>query len=182
MLLLVHGLGARYKRGGAAKGVVAEQWSLRVDNEPERPEPNPYGRNKKRRGPLHQLKRLLLRKALGRPLKLTEDHVHSILLVRRAAIESAGPNLFSDPAWYMWLELYAAHLGGRTMSLSELARATDTSESVAKRWLAELARRELITIADGTTDPAHLRVKLSSECVSKTEHLVAHWASAFVSI
>jgi hypothetical protein len=89
------------------------------------------------RNPLAQLNALLFRKTL-RTQRLTEDHIRSVLAVRRARGGVLGENLFSEPAWDILLELYAAELGGRSMTLSDLARATDTPASVVTRWQAAL--------------------------------------------
>ena len=137
---------------------------------------------KRNQQPLKQLRALLFRKRLRRPLNLSEDHILSVLLVRRARTAVLGPNLFSDPAWDILLELYAAKLGGRRMSVSDLVRATETPRSTAERWLAELENRGLITIRTNPDDRASGLVKLTSDGASRMEHLADHWGSAFVSI
>lgn len=57
---------------------------------------------------------------------IREDHVLSILSGRRGREAAIGRELFSDPAWDILLELYAARLGQRRMFLRELARSIDT--------------------------------------------------------
>lgn len=140
----------------------------------------PHKNKTRKRSPLQQLKSLLVPKKPRRPLTLTEDHILSILFVRRARRTVLGEDLFSDPAWDILLELYAARLGRRRMSLSDLSRAIETPPSTTRRWVATLEERRLISSASDPTDPA--RVKLSAEGVSKMEHLADHWGSAFLSI
>lgn len=131
---------------------------------------------------LAQLKALLFRKTLRRPPRLTEDHIRSVLLVRRARGAVLGENLFSEPAWDVLLELYAAELGGRSMTLPDLARATDTPVSVIARWQAALEDHRLTRLTVSPEDPSRVTISLTAEGSSKMEHLANHWGSAFVSI
>lgn len=134
------------------------------------------------KNPLAQLKALLFNKKLRRPPRLTEDHIRSVLLVRRARGPVLGENLFSEPAWDALLELYAAELGGRSMTLSDLARATDTPVSVMARWQAALENHRLTRSTVSPEDPSRVTISLTAEGSSKMEHLANHWGSAFVSI
>jgi DNA-binding MarR family transcriptional regulator len=102
--------------------------------------------------------------------------------MRRARDEVLGDNLFSDPAWDILLELYAAKLGGRSMSAPELASATQTPFSTTARWIAALKDRGLVESIVDPVDAARLCVSLSAEGSSQMEHITNHWASAFVSI
>jgi DNA-binding MarR family transcriptional regulator len=111
------------------------------------------------------------------PVALTEDHIMSVLLVRRARREVLGENLFSDPAWDILLELYGAKLGDRHVTGSELARAIEAPQSTTTRWIAALQDRGLIErAANGTS------VKLSAQGASQMEQLAGKWASAFLAI
>lgn len=133
------------------------------------------------RKPFDQLKGLLVRRRLLRPLSLTEDHIRSVLLIRRARSEVLGEHLFSDPAWDILLELYAAKLGNRTMSLADIARATETPQSTTKRWVAALEDRGLV---QSRIDLASKMIWLSitEGCADKLGRLTDHWGSAFLSI
>jgi DNA-binding MarR family transcriptional regulator len=115
------------------------------------------------------------------PFRVNEDHIHSLLLARRARDALLGRDLFSDPAWDMLLELYAAKLAGRTMTLEQLALATETPPSTAARWLSALDERGLITSVGHSNDDFGT-VVLSAEGLSKLERLAHRWGSAFVAI
>jgi DNA-binding MarR family transcriptional regulator len=117
-----------------------------------------------------------------RRLALTEDHIVSVLLFRRARSPVLGEHLFSDPAWDILLELYAAKLGGRRMSLLELTGALDVPPSTAARWIATLKDRGLIESTADPADATRLAVSLTDEGLSRMDHLATQWASAFVSI
>jgi DNA-binding MarR family transcriptional regulator len=131
---------------------------------------------------LEPLKALLLPDELRPPIKLTEDHVRSAILVRRARAGLFGENLFFDPAWDILLELHAAELAGRDMTLSELIRAIDIPESTALRWIAALKRRQVIESSPAVGDADSDSIRLSTDARSKMENLTNHWGSAFVSI
>lgn len=116
-----------------------------------------------------------------RPFEISEDHILSLLLARRARDDLLGRDLFSDPAWDMLLELYAAKLAGRTMTLKQLALAVETPPSTAARWLSALDEHGLTTLA-GRPDEDGGLVSLSAEGLSKLDRLARRWGSAFVAI
>jgi len=113
---------------------------------------------------------------------VTEDHILSVLLVRRARAALLGTELFSDPAWDLMLELYAAHLGERTVCLSDLAAAIDTPESTTARWLGALNQHGLTDAAIDPVQPSHMLICLTPEGLAKMQQLADRWVSAFVSI
>ena len=129
-----------------------------------------------------QMKALLSRKELGRTVQITEDHILSILIARRARHSEFGPDLFSEPAWDVLLELHAAALGARKLSLADLARAIDTPESTTARWVAVLADRGLVSSDDDMAQPGRRWISLTPEGASKMKRLAGHWGAAFLSI
>nr|NUR37123.1 winged helix-turn-helix transcriptional regulator [Sphingomonas sp.] len=129
-----------------------------------------------------QLKALLRRRRLRRPATITEDHILSILIARRGREAVLGSYLFSEPAWDVLLELYAAELGTRTMSVADLARAIDTPESTTARWVDELAGRGLVVQHREPGQSGGPLVSLSYEGASKMGSLIDHWGAAFLSI
>src|SRR5690349_3323953 len=100
---------------------------------------------------LERLKQLLSKTSRGRAVK--EDHILSVLLVRQARTAVLGSGLFSDPAWDLMLELYAAHLGERTVCLTDLAAAIGTPLSVTERWVTALVERGLAERASDLKKP-----------------------------
>ncbi|HEY8591369.1 MAG TPA: hypothetical protein VIL42_00720 [Sphingomicrobium sp.] len=116
----------------------------------------------------------------ARPVSLTEDHIMSVLFVRRARREIFGENLFSDPAWDILLELFGAELARRSMSATELATTIQAPLAITKRWIALLVERGLIEPADiGDDDRV---ITLSSSGAERMDRLANRWASAFVAI
>lgn len=71
-----------------------------------------------------------------------------VLRIRRSRADVFGAGLFSDPAWDILLQLCAATLGGRRLSLRDVA--TDVPRSTLARWAAVLEDRGLIRCE---TDP-----------------------------
>lgn len=105
----------------------------------------------------------------------------SILIARRAREEMLGANLFAEPAWDILLELYAAVLGGRRMTLNDVATAIGIPEPTAARWIAALNDHGLVTshINLGQRSAA---VTLTQKGASQMKQLADHWRSAFLSI
>jgi DNA-binding MarR family transcriptional regulator len=115
-------------------------------------------------------------------LTLTEDHILSVLMVRRARTRIFGKNLFSDPAWDILLVLYAAKLAKRTLKLTELTNVLDTPSSTVARWVATLKDRGLIVAVVSESGAQQSELGLSSVGATRMERLAHQWASAFVAI
>ncbi|HET6536469.1 MAG TPA: hypothetical protein VFG41_09835 [Sphingomicrobium sp.] len=88
----------------------------------------------RRQNPIEQLKSLLSPKRARAAVSITEDHIRSILTARRARRAVFGADLFSDPAWDILLELYAAQLEGRSILLADLAIAIDIPPCLTDHW------------------------------------------------
>lgn len=71
----------------------------------------------------------------------------SILMLRRGREEVFGKNLFSDPAWDILLEVYAAQLGQRTLSTVDLAAEIGLPESTVTRWVDVLAENGIVDLS-----------------------------------
>lgn len=116
------------------------------------------------------------------PSETTEDHVLSILCVRRAREELFGVRLFSDPAWDILLELFGAKLGQRNVELDELARSIEVPRSTTARWITILAENGLVVSLTDAASSSELLVELSPEGCAKMKRLLNYWGSAFRSI
>lgn len=131
-------------------------------------------------GPFERLKALLSERR--QHSAVTEDHILSVLLIRRARTAVFGTGLFSDPAWDLMLELYAAKLGERMVCLTDLAQAIDAPQSTTARWIAALNQQGFTESCVDPVLPSRISISLTSEGVSKMERLIDRWLSAFVSI
>lgn len=132
--------------------------------------------------PLKRLKTLLLGNPRARTLELSEDHVLSLLIVRRAREAVFGQDLFSDPAWDILLELYAASLNGRDVTLADLATAIRAPVPTVARWVAALKERALVELSSDSPGSPRFTVSLTAEGSRKMKGLADQWGSAFVSI
>jgi DNA-binding MarR family transcriptional regulator len=66
------------------------------------------------------------------------------LLARQQRGRFFNPRLFADPAWDMLLELYAASLTERRLTVSRLAERSGVPLTTALRWIVTLEQEELI--------------------------------------
>jgi hypothetical protein len=132
--------------------------------------------------PFDQLKALLRPRRKRTSREMTEDHIISILIVRRAREEMLGSRLFAEPAWDVLLELYAASLGGRQISLRDVALAIKIPESTAARWTAALVEHGLINCSHDATPPGAAWLTLTERGSLQMKRLASHWRSAFMSI
>jgi hypothetical protein len=99
------------------------------------------------------------------------QEVELILRIRRARSQVLGEGLFSDPAWDILLQLYAAKLRRQTLALEDVT--TDVPGSTLARWVAVLAGRGLIRCdVDPGAQPA-LRLALSESGELKMSRLLA---------
>lgn len=102
-------------------------------------------------------------------------------MARRGREAIFGKDLFSDPAWDILLELYAAHLAARTIYLSEIGTAIGAPGFTATRWVSALENRGFVTV-DRSTSPKNAQLTLTPESLAGMNRLASQWASAFVSI
>ena len=89
--------------------------------------------------------------------------VRRSIRARRLREKYFDSRLFADPAWDMLLDLYAAHLEGRDVSISSLCIAAATPPTTALRWIGSMTdagmlvrqpdqrdrRRHMISLSDG---------------------------------
>ena len=61
-----------------------------------------------------------------------------LLMARRLREEVLGAELFSDPAWDILLDIYAAEARGERIQISSLAPMNGVPSSTARRWAHKL--------------------------------------------
>ena len=94
-----------------------------------------------------------------------EEQVLSLLRAHRGRAELFGPGLFENCAWEILLELFAAELGRRRLTLDDLASVGP--KSVIARWIAYFRERRLIECEIGQLDPKQFRIRLTRDCAGK---------------
>lgn len=74
---------------------------------------------------------------------LAAERVRSTQSARRARLTILPPELFSDPAWDMLLELFGCELEQTRISVGSLCAASGVPLTTALRWLRALEDRGL---------------------------------------
>lgn len=82
---------------------------------------------------------------------------------RAARAQFFKASLFSDPAWDILLELFAAQQEGRRVSISAAGLTADIPLTTALRWIAALEREELVERAGDPTDARRTFLKLTGK-------------------
>jgi hypothetical protein len=108
--------------------------------------------------------------ASGNQSRLLRAQLEAILEMRRRRSAIFGEGLFSDPAWDILLELFAAELGGRRLGLADLDHIAP--RSTLARWLTALGERGLVLCA-GPLRPDEMRVALSRACSTTMTRLLS---------
>lgn len=67
-----------------------------------------------------------------------------LLMARRLREEVLGTELFSDPAWDILLDIYAAEGRGEPIQISSLAPMSGVPSSTARRWAHKLVELGLL--------------------------------------
>lgn len=79
--------------------------------------------------------------------------IRAIQQLRNRRKDLLGCDLFGDPAWDILLDLYAAGLEGRTVSVTSACIASGAPDTTALRYLCHLEKAGLVErrqdIADG---------------------------------
>jgi DNA-binding MarR family transcriptional regulator len=100
--------------------------------------------------------------AAGAPQGETDERIiHRIVAARRARERIVGSDLFADPAWDLLLELYAASLAQRRVSVSDLSVAAGVPCTTTLRWIDKLESESLVIRAADPLDARRMWIGLS---------------------
>jgi DNA-binding MarR family transcriptional regulator len=99
----------------------------------------------------------------------SEMQVRDILKARRARDKFFNRTLFADPAWDILLELYAAELGQRPLTVGSACIGAAVPASTALRWITALEREGLVTRQNDRFDARRLYVSLTPDGVAAME-------------
>lgn len=102
-----------------------------------------------------------------------------LLDTRRRRDEAFGAGLFSDPAWDMLLNLFAAEAGGETLSMSQLCAAARVPQTTAQRWIDCLAEAKLVVRGTDTRDARRTMISLAPEARATLAQLLRGTIAAF---
>jgi hypothetical protein len=118
---------------------------------------------------LYQISRRIqcIAEGLGAGRPVSSQLVRAIIRARRLRDEYLGPSLFADPAWDMLLELTAARLEGRRVSISSLCIASAAPATTALRWIRVMEDRVLIERHADPQDGRRIHVSLTDATAEK---------------
>ncbi len=104
---------------------------------------------------------------------ITADFVRSIIRARRLREEYLGSDLFADPAWDLLLDLLAARLEGRSVSVSSLCVAAAVPATTALRWISLLEAKGVILRQSDQRDGRRVLLRISDEMAAKLTDFLA---------
>lgn len=88
------------------------------------------------------------------PRAIDPARIRAHIKARRLRDRFFAADLFADPAWDMLLDLSAAHMEGRRVSVSSLCIAAAVPTTTALRWIKTLVDRDIFV---RESDPADAR-------------------------
>lgn len=101
--------------------------------------------------------------------------IRALLQMRRLRDRYLPGELFADPAWDMMLDLMAARLDGKRVSVSSLCIAAAVPPTTALRWIAQLTDRGIFVRTRDPRDARRVFIGLSDE---SAENVAAWFAAA----
>lgn len=92
--------------------------------------------------------------------------VRAVIRARRLRDQFFAAELFADPAWDMLLDLYAARLEGRRVSVSSLCIAAAVPPTTALRWIGTMHDAELFGRDPDPTDKRRAHITLTERAAT----------------
>ena len=108
--------------------------------------------------------------------------VRKSLQVRLVRGRYLNSKLFSDPAWDMLLELYAAAITQRRLSVSRLSERSGTPMTTTLRWIAALESEGLVERQPNPLDARQVFIVLSTQAVEAMDGFFADLAREVIAL
>ena len=105
----------------------------------------------------------------------TAAKVRELIKLRRLRDQHFPPDLFADPAWDILLDLYAANLEGKSVSVSSLCIAAAVPPTTALRWITTMTEHGALVRKQDPQDARRVFIGLSPD---SEERLAAYFATA----
>lgn len=93
--------------------------------------------------------------------EITATHIRDLIKLRRMRDNHFTPDLFADPAWDILLDLFAAKLEGRQVSVSSLCIAAAVPPTTALRWIGSMTENGLLERHSDPLDARRVFIQLS---------------------
>ena len=100
--------------------------------------------------------------------------VRELIKLRRLRDQHFPPDLFADPAWDILLDLYAANLEGKSVSVSSLCIAAAVPPTTALRWITTMTEHGVLVRKQDPQDARRVFIGLS---LDSEERLTAYFAT-----
>ena len=105
----------------------------------------------------------------------TAAKVRELIKLRRLRDQHFPPDLFADPAWDIFLDLYAANLEGKSVSVSSLCIAAAVPPTTALRWITTMTEHGALVRKQDPHDARRVFIGLSPD---SEERLNAYFTTA----
>jgi DNA-binding MarR family transcriptional regulator len=92
--------------------------------------------------------------------------IRATIRARRLRDQHFAAELFADPAWDMLLDLYAARLEGRRVSVSSLCIAASVPPTTALRWIGTMHDADLFGREPDPTDKRRAHITLTDRAAA----------------
>ncbi len=99
--------------------------------------------------------------------------LRDLIKVRRMRDNHFSPELFADPAWDILLDLMAAQLEGRPVSVSSLCIAAAVPATTALRWVTGMTESGMLVRRMDPSDARRVFIELSDGAVQSLESYFA---------
>lgn len=111
--------------------------------------------------------------AAGRPPLPDPGLLRRILRNRKLRSRHFGAGLFADPAWDMLLDLTAARIESKRVSISSLCLASGVPNTTALRWIRQMEQADLVRREDDAFDRRRSFVALTDKAADAMAHYFA---------
>jgi hypothetical protein len=98
---------------------------------------------------------------------VSAKQLREIIKMRRVRDQYFSNDLFADPAWDILLDLFAARLEGRKVSVSSLCIAAAVPPTTALRWLTGMTENGLLERHQDPSDARRVFIALSDDSTAK---------------
>jgi len=116
---------------------------------------------------------MLLPAATDRSAAETARSLREIIRKRQARKQFFPAELFADPAWDIMLDLAAARLEGKQVSVSSLCIAADVPTTTALRWIKGMTDAGLLVRRSDPGDGRRSFIDLSDDAADAMDRYIA---------
>jgi len=110
---------------------------------------------------------------VDRSVAETARSIREIIRKRQARKQFFPAELFADPAWDIMLDLAAARLEGKQVSVSSLCIAADVPTTTALRWIKGMTDAGMLVRRSDPEDGRRSFIDLSDEAVDAMDRYIA---------